>query len=77
VLESMKIAKRIVSELFEALSKNPELLPADWKTACAEWGGAKAARVARDYIAGMTDRFAILEHERIFGTELELRSDQA
>jgi dGTP triphosphohydrolase len=32
--------------------------------------------VARDYIAGMTDRFAILEHQRIFGREMELRSGQ-
>jgi dGTPase len=76
VTESMAVAKRVVAELFEALSQNPELLPPDWKAACYEEGEARAAGVARDYIAGMTDRFAILEHQRIFGSELALRSGQ-
>ncbi|HEX4157577.1 MAG TPA: deoxyguanosinetriphosphate triphosphohydrolase [Rhizomicrobium sp.] len=76
VMESMAVAKRILAELFKALSENPELLPPDWKAACSAGGESRAARVARDYIAGMTDRFAILEHQRIFGREMELRSGQ-
>jgi dGTPase len=73
VMESMAIAKRIVTALFEALSDDPDLLPPEWKAACSNVGEARAAQVVRDYIAGMTDRFAILEHRRVFGSEIDLQ----
>ena len=76
VLESMAAAKRIVAELFAALSDRPQLLPADWRAACFGANGPRAAAVVRDYIAGMTDRFAILEYQRIFGSEVDLRCGQ-
>jgi dGTPase len=76
VMESVAIAKRIVSELFAALSNDPGLLPPDWNAACSGAGEVRAAQVVRDYIAGMTDRFAILEHQRIFGSEIDLRCGQ-
>ncbi len=72
VMESVDIAKRIVAELFAALSNSPDLLPPDWKDAFSGASGAQAARVVCDYIAGMTDRFAILEHQRIFGSDIAL-----
>jgi dGTPase len=76
VMESMDIAKRIVTELFTALSNDSELLPPDWKAACSKVGEVQTAQVARDYIAGMTDRFAILEHRRVFGSEIDLCSGE-
>ena len=76
VIESMTAAKRVVTELFAALSADPDLLPPDWKAACSNAGETRAERVVRDYIAGMTDRFAILEHRRVFGGELDLRVGQ-
>lgn len=58
-------ARRIVSELFGVLVQEPRLLPTDWQTGC---DGAQTPRTARhiaDYIAGMTDRFALDEHSRL------------
>jgi dGTPase len=76
VMDSMAEAKRIVTELFTALSSDSELLPPDWKAACSEAGEIRTAQIVRDYIAGMTDRFAILEHQRVFGNEIDLRCGQ-
>jgi len=58
-------AHRIVTELFQALYEKPQLLPTDFH------GRAKAdlARTVADYIAGMTDRYAIVEHRRLFAVE--------
>jgi dGTPase len=72
VTASLAIAKRVVAELFEALTSDPALLPEDWHAACAGAGDPRTAGVVRDYIAGMTDRFALLEHRRIFHTEITL-----
>lgn len=63
-------AQRVVRELFDALFKDPRLLPPQiFKIAqVAEKTGGKSARarVVADYIAGMTDRYALDEHERLF-----------
>jgi dGTPase len=63
-------ASRIISELFEAFFNDPQLLPDEHVTrvnhAHHDLGTAGAARVIADYIAGMTDRFAIAEHEKIY-----------
>ena len=72
VTASMSNAKRVVGELFEALAGDPALLPADWQARCGASNDAATAGVVRDYIAGMTDRFALEEHERIFHTEISL-----
>jgi dGTPase len=72
VTESVDKAKRVVRELFANLSADPGLLPADWAAACGEAGDAATATVVRDYIAGMTDRYAILEHAKITHTEIRL-----
>jgi dGTPase len=60
-------ASRIVRELFEAFMADPVLLPFDYQVA----GGdvMKQARKIADYIAGMTDRYAIREHKRIFSLD--------
>ncbi len=63
-------AGRIVKALFDVFSDDPRLLPGAAAEHMAELeqvdGAAGRARAISDYIAGMTDRFAIAEHERIF-----------
>jgi dGTPase len=60
-------ARRIVTELFDAFMREPGLLPPDYqehdKAISSE--GTQARQIA-DYIAGMTDRYAIREHRRLF-----------
>jgi dGTPase len=72
VMASMDKAQAVVADLFTALSGDPSLLPEDWARACGAPGDAKTGGVVRDYIAGMTDRFALQEHKRIFHTEIAL-----
>ncbi len=63
-------ARRVVRELFEAFFADPSLMPDEHKATGARWemaqGPAGRARAVADYIAGMTDRYAILEHGRLF-----------
>jgi dGTPase len=72
VMASMDKAQTVVAELFAAFSGDPSLLPQDWAKACGSPGDARTGGVVRDYIAGMTDRFALQEHKRIFHTEIAL-----
>lgn len=61
-------ARRIVRELFDAFMHEPALLPPDYQVtnhARAESLPTQARKVA-DYIAGMTDRYAMREHRRLF-----------
>jgi dGTPase len=58
-------ARRIVRELFQAFLAEPRLLPPEFQ-ARAE---GDTARAIADYIAGMTDRYAIREHRRLFAVE--------
>jgi dGTPase len=63
-------ARRVVSALFEAFFDDPGLMPEEHQTNAARWesvrGPAGRSRAVADYIAGMTDRYAILEHRRLF-----------
>ena len=72
VMSSMERAKDVLRKLFDALAERPVLLPTDWAEACGPAGSAVTLGVVRDYIAGMTDRFALLEYRRIFHTEIDL-----
>jgi len=69
VKEVMDEARATLMELFEAYFRNPSLLPVEHQTlvsrADAEGGTSARARVVADYVAGMTDRFAYMERERI------------
>ncbi len=56
-------AERVLEELFTAYLSNPRLLP---KSVQARIGQEGQARVVCDYVAGMTDRFALQEHQRLF-----------
>ena len=62
VVRMMEKASRIVRELFNAFTGNPRLLPPEFQGR-AEHG---LERAVADYIAGMTDRYAITEHRRLF-----------
>ncbi|MFO7593459.1 MAG: deoxyguanosinetriphosphate triphosphohydrolase [Pseudomonadota bacterium] len=63
-------AQRIVQELFQAHYEDPRLLPPEHqrkvKVLEREVGDSGRARAVADYIAGMTDRFAISEHRKLF-----------
>jgi dGTPase len=69
VTASMTRAQAVVTDLYEAFVADPGLLPPDWAEAAR---GAVPGTVARDYIAGMTDRFALAEYARVFHTEVFL-----
>jgi dGTPase len=60
-------ASRIVHELFDAFMTDPVLLPPDYQVALGDT--MKQARKIADYIAGMTDRYAIKEHRRIYSLD--------
>jgi len=60
-------ASRVMRELFEAFMAEPVLLPFDYQVAPGDT--VKQARKIADYIAGMTDRYAIKEHKRIFSLD--------
>ena len=59
-------ASRVVSELFEQFINNPDILPTEFRDLCDGPRNAKTARVVCDYIASMTDSFAINEHKKLF-----------
>lgn len=58
--------KQIISDLFVRLLDRPECLPSDWQLKAKKLDKKGAACVIIDYIAGMTDRFAIEEHTKMF-----------
>jgi dGTPase len=60
-------ASRIVKELFDAFMTDPVLLPPDYQDDSGDV--TRQARKISDYIAGMTDRYAIREHRRIFSID--------
>ncbi len=60
-------ASRIVRELFESFMAEPVLLPPDYQDKSGDVN--KQARKIADYIAGMTDRYAIREHRRLFSLD--------
>jgi dGTPase len=61
-------ARRIIRDLFGLYLAEPECLPGEWRRLAADPGEAQTARVAADYLAGMTDRYALDEHHRLFDT---------
>jgi dGTPase len=60
-------ARRVVRELFQLFLAEPECLPGEWHALTGD-GMPETARVVADYLAGMTDRFALDEHRRLFDT---------
>lgn len=69
--------EKIITELFTAFITNYNVLPDNWQKRLKEAGGEEdkriRARIVADYIAGMTDRYAIREHERLFDLYWDLK----
>jgi dGTPase len=66
VRRMQRSARQVVRELFEVLLEQPDCLPPDWQARAGGPGDAQTAEAIADYIAGMTDRFALDEHDRLF-----------
>ncbi|MBK9614156.1 MAG: deoxyguanosinetriphosphate triphosphohydrolase [Uliginosibacterium sp.] len=62
VLREMSKAKRVITELFDAFMQDVRLLPPQYQMRTRE----DKPRAIADYIAGMTDRYAMKEHHRLF-----------
>jgi dGTPase len=73
VMRVMGDAERIVSDLFARYQKNPSDLPAEWLEGAGQETDSARARRIGNFIAGMTDRFALIEHQRLFDSTPELR----
>ena len=72
VMRVMEDAERVVRELFRHFMATPADLPPEWGEGIDSADARRARRVA-DYIAGMTDRYALIEHAKYFKTTPELR----
>ena len=70
VLRMTSKARRVVRQLFDGFFEDINLMPSEHRDVAvrleADAGGNGRARAVADYIAGMTDRYAILEHRRLF-----------
>jgi dGTPase len=62
-----------VRDLFRRYSAHVADLPAEWRQGVSGADEAARARRIADFIAGMTDRFALAEHGRLFDSTPELR----
>ena len=58
-------AKRLTEDLLRLLHTDPTLLPDDWRARAGEGGTQRSATIVGDYVAGMTDRYAMDEHRRL------------
>jgi dGTPase len=73
VMSVMRDAEGVVRDLFARYQAAPGDLPAEWLPHEGEEDEAGRARRIGDFIAGMTDRYAIIEHRRLFDSTPDLR----
>lgn len=73
VMGVMADAERVVRDLFTHYSAAPSDLPAEWREGINDVDACGRARHIGDYIAGMTDRYALIEHQKYFKETPELR----
>jgi dGTPase len=73
VMRIRKAAATVVGDLFGRFFEDPATLPGEWSLGLDRTDEDKRARRVADYIAGMTDRFALDEHRRLFDSTPELR----
>ncbi len=66
VLEIMDRAQRVIRDLFQAYMNDEKLLPDDWRETHPRTDQNRYARQVCDFIAGMTDRYALDQHKRMF-----------
>ncbi len=72
ILPVWKSAGRIVRGLFEVFMAEPQKMPEEWAEAAKNVGEVARARLIADYIAGMTDRYALAQARQWLGQPLEL-----
>jgi len=70
IIRIMGEAEQVVLDLFDHYTKNPRDLPPEW---ASDLGAEDGVRRIADFIAGMTDRYALVEHARFFDSTPELR----
>ena len=71
VVEMRVQVTKVINELFPLFMAEPSLLPKQWRKDVAEIrSDVELARLVGDYIAGMTDRFALQEHARLTGSDV-------
>jgi dGTPase len=73
VMRVMGDAEAVIADLFAHFTSEPADLPDEWSHGFAALDTAARARRIADYIAGMTDRYAQVEHARYFKATPELR----
>jgi dGTPase len=66
-------ADDVLRDLFRRFRAEPELMPDEWRADLSKDDESRLARRVADYIAGMTDRYALLEHRRLFDVTPDLR----
>ena len=59
-------AERVITDLFEQYMRSPQCLPEEWQSRTRGPDAPETARAVADYIAGMTDRYALEEHRKLF-----------
>ena len=73
VMEVMGNAEQVLKDLYLYHFEDPDSMPLEWQFDLDGCEQQVLARRVADYVAGMTDRFAILEHRRLFDLTPELR----
>ncbi|MDO8874961.1 MAG: deoxyguanosinetriphosphate triphosphohydrolase [Pseudolabrys sp.] len=73
VMRVMDEAEGVIRDLFAHFTQTPGDLPSEWSDGFAQLDHGSRARRIADYIAGMTDRYALVEHARFFARTPELR----
>jgi dGTPase len=73
VMRVMGEAEQIVADLFERYRKSPGDLPAEWLEGSGRETDTERSRRIGNFIAGMTDRYALIEHQRLFDSTPDLR----
>ncbi len=66
VVRGLIKGKRVVEALFGLYIAEPHCMPAEWEARCDTPGTAVTARAVADFIAGMTDRYALREYRKLF-----------
>jgi dGTPase len=72
IMRIMGDAEQIVRRLFEHYAAKPKAMPQEWLAGLDPADASARPRRIANYIAGMTDRYAMIEHQRLFGTTLDL-----
>ena len=66
VMDAMRRAQKILADLFDAYMERPERLPENWRDVAMARPESEFARQVCDFIAGMTDRYALQQHRKLF-----------